>query len=68
MATIDDLEDITKQHAGMDIEDDDELDLVKLVSTNANDTSQYLIFVGSDNQYYAKNVSKIEELLETFFA
>ena len=63
MATIDDLEDITKQHAGMDIEDDDELDLVKLVSTNANDTSQYLIFVGSDNQYYAKNVSKIEELL-----
>jgi len=45
------------------IEDDDELDLVKLVSTNANDTNQYLLFLGSDNQYYAKNVSKIEELL-----
>jgi len=46
-----------------DEDDDEELDIVKLVSTNANDTSQYLVFVGSDNQYYAKNVSKIEELL-----
>ncbi len=44
-------------------EDDDELDLVALVSSNANNTSQYLVFQGSDNQYYAKNVSKIEELL-----
>lgn len=43
--------------------DDDELDLVALVSANANDTSQYLVFEGSDGQYYAKNVSKIEELL-----
>ncbi|MCU7836792.1 MAG: chemotaxis protein CheV [gamma proteobacterium symbiont of Taylorina sp.] len=43
--------------------EDDELDLVKLVSTNANDTNQYLLFLGSDNQYYAKNISKIEELL-----
>jgi len=46
-----------------DDDDDEELDLIKLVSTNANDTSQYLVFVGSDEQYYAKNVSKIEELL-----
>lgn len=44
-------------------DDDDELDLVALVSANANDTSQYLVFEGSDEQYYAKNVSKIEELL-----
>jgi len=44
-------------------EEDDELDLIALVSANANDTSQYLIFEGSDNQFYAKNVSKIEELL-----
>ncbi len=44
-------------------DDDDELDLVALVSANANDTSQYLIFEGSDKQFYAKNVSKIEELL-----
>ena len=45
------------------IDDDDELDLVALVSANANDTSQYLVFEGSDGQFYAKNVSKIEELL-----
>ena len=44
-------------------EEDDELDLIALVSANANDTSQYLIFEGSDKQFYAKNVSKIEELL-----
>ena len=44
-------------------DDDDELDLIALVSANANDTSQYLIFEGSDGQFYAKNVSKIEELL-----
>ena len=44
-------------------DDEEELDIVALVSANANDTSQYLVFVGSDDQYYAKNVSKIEELL-----
>ncbi|MDQ7045825.1 MAG: chemotaxis protein CheW [Sulfurimonas sp.] len=44
-------------------DDGDELDLIALVSANANDTSQYLIFEGSDSQFYAKNVSKIEELL-----
>ena len=47
----------------VDLDDDDELDLVALVSANANDTSQYLVFEGSDGQFYAKNVSKIEELL-----
>jgi len=45
------------------LDDEDELDLVALVSANANDTSQYLIFEGSNEQFYAKNVSKIEELL-----
>ena len=44
-------------------DEDDELDLIALVSANANDTSQYLVFEGSDKQFYAKNVSKIEELL-----
>ncbi len=62
MQDYEELEDITKM-GQVDDDDEDELDLVKLVNTNANDTSQYLIFVGSDNQYYAKNVSKIEELL-----
>ena len=64
MADYDELEDVTKINNDFENDDDDEeLDLIKLVTTNANDTSQYLIFVGSDNQYYAKNVSKIEELL-----
>ena len=59
LPNIDDIISIVDEH----LEDDDELDLVKLVSTNANDANQYLLFLGSDNQYYAKNVSKIEELL-----
>lgn len=46
-----------------DIYDEEEIDLVALVSANANDNSQYLVFQGSDHQFYAKNVSKIEELL-----
>jgi two-component system chemotaxis response regulator CheV len=62
MQEYDELEDITKL-GQVDDEEEDELDLIKLVNTNANDTSQYLVFVGSDDQYYAKNVSKIEELL-----
>jgi len=62
MKEYEELEDITKMHPDID-DEEEELDLVKLVNTNANDTSQYLIFVGSDDQYYAKNVSKIEELL-----
>jgi len=44
-------------------EDDDELDLLKLVSTNADDTSQYLLFDSSENELFALNVSKIRELL-----
>jgi two-component system chemotaxis response regulator CheV len=44
-------------------EDEEELDIVKLVSTDANDSNQYLLFEGSDGQYYAKNVSKIDELV-----
>lgn len=62
MKQYEELEDITKMNQDID-DEEEELDLVKLVNTNANDTSQYLIFVGSDDQYYAKNVSKIEELL-----
>lgn len=63
MRSYDDLEDITK--SGLDVidDDEDELDIVNLVSTNANDTSQYLIFEGNDGECYAKNVSKVEELL-----
>ncbi len=44
-------------------EEEDELDLVKLVSTSANDANQYVVFSGSNGELYAKNVSKLEELL-----
>ena len=46
-----------------DLFDEEEIDIVKLVSTNANDANQYLLFLGSDKNYYAKNVSKIEEIV-----
>ena len=45
------------------VDDEEEIDIVKLVSTNANDANQYLLFLGVDKQYYAKNVSKIEEIV-----
>ena len=44
-------------------EDEDELDLVKLVSNNSNDLNQYLVFKGSNDEWYAMNVSKIEEIM-----
>lgn len=43
--------------------EDDEIDLVKLVSSNTNDANQYLIFEGSNREYYAINIAKIEEIL-----
>lgn len=43
--------------------DTDELDLVKLVSTNANDLNQYLVFKGSNEEWYGINVSKVEEVM-----
>ena len=45
------------------VDNEEEIDIVKLVSTNANDANQYLLFQGIDKQYYAKNVSKIEEIV-----
>ena len=46
-----------------DEEDEDELDLFKLVSTDSNDLNQYLVFKGSNLEWYAMNVSKIEEVI-----
>ncbi|MBU0719952.1 chemotaxis protein CheW [bacterium] len=43
--------------------EEEEIDLLKLVSTNANEASQFLLFHGSNGELYAKNVSKIEELV-----
>lgn len=44
-------------------DDDDDIDLVKLVSSNTNDANQYLIFEGSNSEYYAINIAKIDEIL-----
>jgi len=46
-----------------DENDEDELDLFKLVSTDSNDLNQYLVFKGSNEEWYAMNVSKIEEVI-----
>ena len=43
--------------------EEEEIDLLKLVSTNANEASQFLLFYGSNDELYAKNVSKVEELV-----
>jgi len=43
--------------------EEEEIDLLKLVSTNANEASQFLLFHGSNGELYAKNVSKVEELV-----
>lgn len=41
----------------------EELDLLQLVSNDANDLNQYLVFKGSNDEWYAINVSKIEEVM-----
>ena len=46
-----------------DLKDTDELDLIKLISSNMQEQNQYLVFLSSDNQYYAINISKVDELL-----
>jgi chemotaxis signal transduction protein/CheY-like chemotaxis protein len=46
-----------------ELDEDEDLDIVNLLSSNGNDTNQYLVFQGPHQQYYAKNVSKIEEVI-----
>ena len=43
-------------------DDEDEISMEYLIDINQNEINQYLIFEGPNGQYYAKNVSKIEEL------
>ncbi len=57
------IADKSKSAASALYEEEDELDLVKLVTTSANDANQYVVFSGSNGELYAKNVSKLEELL-----
>lgn len=49
--------------ASNDDENEDEIDISTLISSNTNDTNQYLVFEGVQGQLYGKNVSKIEELI-----
>ena len=44
-------------------DEDDELDLIELVCTDSNELNQYLVFKGSNLEWYAMNVSKVEEVL-----
>jgi two-component system chemotaxis response regulator CheV len=46
-----------------DLIDEDEIDLLELVSADTNSANQYLVFIGSDDEVYAINVSKVKELL-----
>ncbi|MCD4667622.1 MAG: chemotaxis protein CheV [Sulfurimonas sp.] len=39
-------------------------ELVRLVTSNADVASQYVIFQNSDDEYFAINVAKVEELVE----
>lgn len=43
--------------------EDDDIDLLDLISADTNSTTQYLVFEGSNNEIYAINVSKVRELL-----
>jgi two-component system chemotaxis response regulator CheV len=48
------------------IEDQTEIyddELIRLVSSNANTSSQYVIFTNSKDDYFAINVAKVEELI-----
>lgn len=44
------------------LDDEDEIDLVKLVSGSADIASKYIVFEGSNAEIYAINVAKVEEL------
>ena len=42
---------------------EDDLDLLELLTADSNSANQYLLFVGSNGEYYAMNVAKIVEIL-----
>lgn len=46
-----------------DLFEEDDLDLLELITSNSNTTNQYLAFVGSNDETYAINVSKVIEIL-----
>ncbi len=44
-------------------DEEDEIDIERLVLSNANDSNQYLLFIGPEGQYFGKNVSKVQEVV-----
>ena len=46
-----------------DYDELDDYDLLELITTNSNTNNQFLIFEGSNLEYYAINVSKVVEVL-----
>lgn len=42
---------------------EDDLDLLELLTADSNSANQYLLFDGSNGEYYAMNVAKIVEIL-----
>ena len=43
--------------------DEFDIDLLELVSVNTNSSEQYLIFNGSNDEFYGINISKVRELM-----
>jgi chemotaxis signal transduction protein len=47
-----------------EFDEDEELDIMNVISNDIQNINQYLIYEGPNQQYYAKNVSKIEEVID----
>lgn len=45
------------------VDDFEDIDLLELIMSDSNSTNQYLIFEGSNTEFYAINVSKVMEIL-----
>lgn len=45
------------------MDDEDDIDIVELVSADSKSANQYLVFEGSNEEIYGMNVSKVRELL-----
>ena len=50
----------TNTHHQLDGDDDE---LIRLVTSNADASSQYVIFRNGEDELYALNVAKVEELI-----
>ncbi|XPV69916.1 MAG: chemotaxis protein CheW [Halarcobacter sp.] len=46
-----------------DLDNNDDLDLLELITSDSSTTNKYLVFEGSNKEYYAINVAKVIEVL-----